>query len=203
VWLAQFVGRDILLLDYATGCGQPASWFAGKCMEWERKHGVPIRKHYLPHDADTRDRGSGKTYTQSLLDAGLRDCVVVPRTPDIWLGINSTRELFPRLHIHATNCNERPKGEGERTLPSGLDCLEYYHRKEVNQNGIIGEQPVHDEFSHGADAIRTMGEAYRLGMLEGTSLSAKESRAVAKPVKVLRGPGPQSYSVGAKRTAIR
>lgn len=183
IWLVQFVGRDILLLDYCSASGQPAAWYCAMTAEWERKHGVTIRNHYLPHDANTRDRGSGKTYVQSCQDAGLDRIRVVARTPDLWLGINELRLLLPRCFIHETNCG----GEDlrENAQPSGLDCLEYYHRKEETINGVIAENPVHDEFSHGADALRTMAEAHRLGMIEGTSFTAREARS--NPVTVLRG----------------
>lgn len=191
IWLVQFSGRDILMLDYVSATGQPASWYCGKVAEWERLHGVTVRGNYLPHDANTRDKGSGKTYVQSCQDAGLVNVRVVPRTPDLWLGINELRLLLPRCFIHATNCGREELKENAQ--PSGIDCLEYYHRREENVNGIIGEQPVHDEFSHGADALRTMAEAHRLGMIEGTSFTARENRD--RPTRVLRGPGPQSYPV--------
>jgi hypothetical protein len=195
IWFVQFHGRDILLCDYVSATGQPAAWYAGKVAEWERKNNALIRANYLPHDANTRDKGNGKTYVQSCQDAGMVRIHVVPRTPDIWLGINEVRLLLPRCCIHATNCGREELGE--RAPPTGIDCLEYYHRREENINGIIGEQPVHDEFSHGADALRTMGEAHRLGMIEGTSMVARENRD--RPVKVLRGAGPQSYPIGGKK----
>jgi len=199
MWLVQFVGRDILLLDYCSASGQPASFYCAKTLEWERKHDLVIRANYLPHDANTRDRGSGKTYVQSCADAGLKNIRVVSRTPDLWLGINELRLLLPRCYIHEGNCGAESLMENSQ--PSGLDCLEYYHRKEETVNGIISENPVHDEFSHGADALRTMAEAHRLGMIEGTSFTAKENRSI--PVKVLRGPGPQSYSIKRKPQSIR
>lgn len=199
MWLVQFVGRDILLLDYMSATGQPAAYYAAKCTEWERKHKVVIRANYLPHDANTRDRGSGKTYVQSLQDAGLSHLKVVSRTPDLWLGINELRLLIPRCFIHDTNCGAVDMRENAQ--PSGLDCLEYYHRREETVNGIIGEQPVHDEFSHGADALRTMAEAHRLGMIEGTSFVAKGGRTT--PQKVLRGYSEQSYPIKPQKVALR
>lgn len=191
VWLVQFVGRDILLLDYLSGTGQPASWYCAKIAEWERKHGVVARSHFLPHDANSRDKGSGKTYVQSCQDAGLSHIRVVPRTPDIWLGINELRSLLPRCFIHKANCGTEIMVEG--APPTGLDCLEYYQRREETVNGTLSEMPVHNEFSHGCDALRTMSEAHRFGMIEGTSFTAREHRI--HPVKVLRGAGPQSYPI--------
>jgi hypothetical protein len=202
MWLVQFVGRDILLLDYVSASGQPASYYCAKCTEWERKHKLVIRANYLPHDANTRDRGSGKTYVQSCQEAGLERIKVVPRTPDLWLGINELRLLLPRCFIHEGNCGYVDLHENAQ--PSGLDCLEYYHRREETVNGIIGEQPVHDEFSHGADALRTLAEAHRLGMIEGTSFTAKGSNdGPPKGPKVLRGYSAQSYSIKPPKQAIR
>jgi len=59
------------------------------------------------------------------------------------------------------------------------------------------EEPVHNEFSHGADALRTMSEAHRLGLLEGASAVDGETRISER--KVLRGPGPQSSRVGQRQ----
>ncbi len=195
IWLVQFVGRDILLLDYATACGEPASWFADTVRQWELKHVVTVRKHYLPHDVETRERSSGKSYKDALIIAGMdrRYLQTVPRTPDLWLGINELRGLLPRAFIHSTNCGTTTQF-GAVTIPSGIDCLEFYHKREQTAaGGVIYEDPVHDQYSHGADALRTMAEAYRQGLIEGTSFVARDNRS--KPVTVLRGPGPDSYPV--------
>lgn len=189
IWLVQFHGRDILVLDYVSATGKPASWYCNEVAQWERTHSVKVRQNYLPHDANTRDKGSGKTYVASCQDAGLTGIRVVPRTPDVWLGINEARTLIPRFYIHESNCGR--ESLEENAAPSGIDCLEYYHRKEETVNGSISEHPVHDEFSHGADALRTMSEAHRLGMIEGTSLTARETGQ--RPNRVLRGAGPESY----------
>lgn len=194
VWIVQFVGRDILLLDYVSRTGQPASFYVGWIRAKERDHKITVRSNFMPHDAAARDKGTGKTYVTVCEEAGLEHIRVVHRTPDIWLGINELRMLIPRCHLHAINCNS-PYTDADRQLniPSGLECLENYHKKEETSGGIIREEPVHDQYSHGASALRTMSEAHRLGMIEGTSLTARENRSM--PVKVLRGAGPDSYSI--------
>lgn len=201
IWLLQFVGRDILALDYCTATGETAMFYANRVKKWSDEHNVTIARHYLPHDADTRERSSGKSYKDALIVAGMnaKEITVVPRTPDVWLGINELRTLLPRFYIHATNCGTPVtlKG-GEKTLPSGIDCLEFYHKREGSNNGVLYDEPVHDEYSHGASALRTFSESYRLGMIEGTSFVAKEKRT--SPVRVVRGPGPESY--GASRRAV-
>lgn len=197
VWFVQFVGRDILLLDYVSRTGQPAAFYVGWVRAKEREHGVTVRGNFMPHDAEARNKDMGKTYVQTCQEAGLEQIRVVHRTPDIWLGINELRTLLPRCYIHAKNCTAVYTDEF-LTIPSGMDCLENYHKKEETSGDIIREEPVHDQYSHGASALRTMSEAHRLGMLEGTSSTAKENRN--NPVKVLRGPSEQSYSIN-KRNA--
>lgn len=200
VWLIQLVGRDVLLLDYYSKEGVPAANYAGQMLEWERKHKIKIAGNFLPHDANTRERSSGKTYAEALITAGLTNLRIVPRTPDIWLGINELRTLMPRMFIHSVNCETSAHAAG-RTIPSGLECLEFYHKKVETISGAVFEHPVHDLYSNGADALRTFSEAYRLGMLEGTSFSAQETRQ--QTAKVLRGPGPDSYSVRGANQLMR
>lgn len=174
IWLAQLVGRDILLLDYHSATGQTPAYYADVTRAWEARYDKRVAVHYLPHDGYTKDR-SGRSWIDDLKDAGLREMRVVPRIPDKWIGINHLRAIFPRLYIHKSNCS-KGFGEGEFALPSGLDCLEYYHKREITQSGMISEEPMHDEFSHGADAIRTLAESDLQHMLEGTSEMGRSSK---------------------------
>ena len=195
--LLQLEGRHINLLDYYSGGGNGPGHYADNCRKWESKYGVQIAQHYLPHDAENVVRGG--SWKKDLSDAGLRNIVVVPRTPDIWLGIHELRSLLPRFYIHKSACSQA--FGPEKTIPSALDCLEFYKKKEVEEGGTLQEKPLHDEFSNGADSLRTFAEAHRLGMVVGTSLVARENRAM--PVKVLRGPGPQSYPMKRRPMSIR
>ena len=194
IWLVQFIGRDILVLDYYTAAGKNPKHYADHCAGWEAEYSTHLRKNYLPHDAANVLRGG--CWLDDLKAAGMRNLQVVPITPDVWRGINHLRTLLPRFFIDKTKCS-RVHGQGDDACPSGLDCLEYYHKKEVEEGHQISEKPVHDEFSHGADALRVFAEAHQLGMIEGTSFTAREFRD--RPIKVLRGPGPESYPVRARQ----
>lgn len=198
IWLVQFSARDILLLDYYTSENEGAAHYVTKILEWEKVHGVAVRMNYLPHDAAQRAKGTGKPYTADVVEAGIpaQYIRIVPRTPDRWIGINRLRGLLGRMFIHTTNCNREIKSAQGNTLPSGVQCLDFYHKKvTLGQGGAMFEDPVHDIYSNGADALRTYAEADRQGMLEGSSGVAKDSRAAAGNRKVLRGPGPESYSI--------
>lgn len=169
IWLVQFVGRDICALAYYCNAGETAPHYAAKCVEWERKYGQPILAHYLPHDANkVEGMGSGKTTKQFLEDAGLKNLKIVPRVPDLWVGINQLRALLKRFYFHKTACGEGWMLE-DRRMPSGIGCLEAYHTEQDASSGIIKEMPVHDESSHGASALRTLAEAHARGMLDGVT----------------------------------
>ena len=194
--LVQFEGRDINLVDYYSGTGHGPGHYAEQCRKWEEQNNMRIACHYLPHDAENIVRGS--SWKKDLEAAGLRNIKIVPRISVKWMGINHLRGLLPRFFIHKTNCTRVHGKEGQQ-MPSIMDCLEFYSKHEVQEGHSIKEEPVHNEFSHGADSLRTLAEAHRQGMIDGTSFVARDSRG--SPPKVLRGPGPSSYSM--KRPANR
>jgi hypothetical protein len=189
IWLMQLVGRDLVCLDYYCNHGFTAGHYAGKILQWEAQYGR-IRLHYLPHDAASA-AGGGLSWVENLELAGLRNTEIVNMTRDVWLGIHELRELLPRFYIDQQKC-----GAGSTWLldaiemPSGIDCLDYYRCKEEVKSGIPRDEPVHDQFSHGADALRTFAEAYAAGQIE-------EVRGEFKPVSVKFGPRQDAYGTGA------
>ncbi|MGD0638264.1 MAG: hypothetical protein ABSA72_09545 [Nitrososphaerales archaeon] len=202
IWLIQMIGKDINLLDFYSAKGQGPGHYAEVIAQWEKRHGRSVKAHYLPHDAEHEDRQGG-TWRGDLLHAGLEHLNVVFCTPDKWRGIHRlTETLLPRCWIHATNCS-KTFGTPLDATPSGLDCLEYYSRRELNENGIISEEPLHDEYSHGADALRTFSEAYATGTLGGDAEVALESRrGHSGPRTALRGPSESSYPFSQKRQRL-
>ncbi len=174
VWLVQPVGRWFLVLDWYEAEGMPGSAMPDQMRRWEAKWNRPIAAHFLPHDAETRDRGTGKSYVAELRAAGLGRTVVVPRTPDRWLGIGYVRDVLPHCWFHRTHCDTSRNRDGtphaaddsQEDYPSGVACLEGYQRDTGAAAGQrLREMPKHDLFSHSADAFRTFGEAWRRGMV--------------------------------------
>lgn len=199
IWLAQLVGQDVLLLAYYSATGKTPAHYAAVCMDWERQYGLRCRAHYLPHDATHRDR-SGKTWLDDLAAGGLRNFRTVPRVPDVWIGINGLRGRFNRMWVHATGCG-KTFGDSEGVLPSGIDCLTSYHKKIEQQGAMIREDPVHDQYSHGADALRTFAEADMQHMLEGgaDATAGEVEEAPRHRVVVTRAPHRSSQRVNVTR----
>lgn len=186
IWLLQLVGREIIALRYYCNSNENAAFYMKRVMEWEKVYDAPIAWHFLPHDADKKEgMGSGKSTKEFLIEAGMdkRRITVVPVTPDRWIGINALRALLPRFYFHKTNCGQEWKFDEQR-MPSGIACLENYHTKEMDAGGVIRDEPVHDAASHGCDSLRVFAEAYTQGLIEGVSVTARETRN--KPVNVVK-----------------
>lgn len=96
---------------------------------------------WLPHDGFSKDFKTGKSAEEMTRALGW----TVARTPnmDIEGGIKAAREVFERVWFDA---------EKTKRL---VECLKRYRRNIGQKTGEAGA-PLHDEFSHGADAFRYM-----------------------------------------------
>lgn len=146
IWAVQFARNEIYLIDYYEGEQEPCHHYAKVVNGWYVS-GYNIVTHHLPHDASYTEKGSGKNYVSQLQENGIKGSIkVLPRTKDVWIGINKLRGLMPRIWVHKTKCKR------------GLDCLEAY-RKKYNEKLGCYEQPLHDWASNGADAARYIAES--------------------------------------------
>lgn len=97
-------------------------------------------KHVLPHDARHHEQISAMSRVSKLNQLGLRTIIADNLTiPD---GIEAVRTVLPRVFIDQRNC--------ERLI----QCLENYRSQYDETKRIYNLRPVHDEFSHGCDAMR-------------------------------------------------
>lgn len=150
VWYFQVVGREIRIIDVDIGLDFDT---LTKRVAHMKAKGYPFGTHILPHDANQAE-STGYTFVRELNATGLAGVRVLPRTPDIWVGINGLKGLMPSLAFRTPHCD------------IGLAALEAYHTKEVEIGKIISNQPVHDYSSHTADALRYMAEAFQLGWIK-------------------------------------
>lgn len=144
MWIAQFVGKEIRVLDYYEQVGQPLS----SHLNWMRERGYDKAQIWLPHDGATQDKVHDVSYESALRQAGYTVTVV----PNQGKGaakarIEAGRRLFGSMWFN------------EATTQPGLEALGWYHEKRDEQRGI-GLGPEHDWSSHGADAFGLMCVAY-------------------------------------------
>lgn len=164
IWLNQLEGKAVNWLNWHEDSGLAGGEYVKIIRQWEHHYSRKIDAHFLPHDAALRDKFSATTYADQLKAAGLQNIIIVPRTPDIWNGINEVRRLLPNSFFHKTNCDSPRVKDGQK-FPSGVACLEGYQRRISRDGMTIQEAPWHNQFSHTADAARTFGEASLLNMI--------------------------------------
>ncbi len=175
IWLVQQYGGQVYWLDHYAANQLPVEHYAGKIHEWEQAFG-PVAAHFLPHDAAHRDP-HGQSYVESLAALGIEAVRVVPRTPDIWRGINALRGLLSRSWFHRRTLLPRVNLRGEQE-PSGLSCLERYRSAPAGASGSLRDAPLHDACSHSADAARIFAEALSHGMVSPVQLRRSARRAL-------------------------
>ncbi len=145
IWICQFVGQEIRVLDYIEGIGQVLAYYVTEL----RSRGYQKAICRLPHDGVNENNITGKRYNEHLRDAGFD---VPAPTPNQGKGaasmrIEAVRRLFPKMWFN------------EDTTEAGRDALGYYHeRKDETRN--IGLGPDHDWSSHAADAFGLMAICY-------------------------------------------
>jgi phage terminase large subunit len=144
IWIAQFVGREIRILDYYEAQGQPLATH----VNWLRDNGYGKALCVLPHDGTSNDKVYDVSYESALKEAGF-EVVVVPNQGKgaAKMRIEAARRMFPSIWFN------------EATTEPGRDALGWYHEKrdEVRNTGL---GPEHDWSSHGADAFGLMCVSY-------------------------------------------
>ena len=144
IWIAQFIGREIRVIDYYEASGQPLAAHVA----WLRAKGFGDALCVLPHDGATNDRVFDVSYESALRDAGFAVEVV----PNQGAGAAALRIEAGRRHFPSVWFNEE-------TTRAGLEALGWYHEKR-DEMRHIGLGPEHDWSSHGADAFGLMCVAY-------------------------------------------
>ena len=99
---------------------------------------------YLPHDGHSKDFKTGKSAVEILRSMGrlVPNREEVPEM-DVESGIRAARMTFSRMYFDKTKAARL------------IECLKRY-RRSINQKTNEPGGPLHDEFSHGADAFRYM-----------------------------------------------
>lgn len=146
LWVAQFIGKEIRLLDYYEAVGQPLATH----VNWMRERGYTPEKAqiWLPHDGITNDKVYDVSYESALRRSGYAVMVV----PNQGSGAANARIEAARRILPACWFNEA-------TTSGGIDALNAYHEKR-DEDRNIGLGPEHDWSSHGSDAFGMLAIAY-------------------------------------------
>jgi phage terminase large subunit len=133
IWVAQFVGREIRVLDYYEAVGEPL----GSHLAWLRERGWGKAACVLPHDGAQHDKVYDVSYESAIRSAGF-EVTVVPNQGRgaAMTRIEAGRRLFPMMWFN------------EATTEPGRDALGWYHERRSDDVREVGLGPEHDWSSH-------------------------------------------------------
>ncbi len=142
IWWAQFVGRELRVIDYYENSNEGLEHYA-KVIK-DKPYNYMRNGHYLPHDAAAGNiRGDSATVQLSRLGVGNQ----VLKNASIEGGIESARQLIPMCAF------DQPKTK------DGIFALENYAYEWDDDKKVFKNKPRHDWASHGADAFRYLAHA--------------------------------------------
>lgn len=165
IWIVQFIGKEIRVLDYYEAVGQELSVH----IDWLRTNKYAKAECVLPHDGANNDKVFRVSYQSALRDAGF-SVRVVPNmgATAAMTRIENVRRILPSCWFNAG------KTDG------GREALGWYHEKRDDNRGI-GLGPSHDWSSHGADAFGLMAvdHATHVSASEWSSKLSYQNLAIA------------------------
>jgi len=135
-WYQVTPGGEIHFLEYYENAGEALQHYVGVVSSKDYLYG----KHFFPHDVKARELGAGISREEQLRKMHLKPSLVPKHTVDD--GHQSVRAILPRSWFDATKCKE------------GIKHLENYRKHYSDKLRCFTDRPLHDEHSHGADAMR-------------------------------------------------
>lgn len=170
MWGAQFIGREVRVLDYYEQVGQEVGYH----LEWMREHGyLPENTGiWLPHDGATHDKVYNVSYQSAFETAGYSVEVVPNQGRGAAMArINASRRVFPSVWMN------------EETTAPGVEALGWYHEKWDDERDI-GLGPEHDWASHGSDAFGLLAIVAEDAMRPGSGIRREKAFRRGSPMAV-------------------
>jgi len=140
IWFVQFIGMETRLIRYLEDSQKTISDYLAKMQTF----GYVYDTLWLPHDAENKTLAANGRSIEQIVKASGYKTKIIPKTP-IVDSINAARTLFRNCWFDRENCYD------------GLQCLRHYRYEVDPDTKAFSKTPVHDQYSHGADAFRMLG----------------------------------------------
>ena len=158
--MVQKIASELRVVNYIEDSHKTLDWYVAQMDKMPYRFG----QDWLPHDGEHKDFKTGKSAKEILEALGRKEVKITPNV-SVEEGIRTARMTFPRVYF-----------DQEKTARL-LNCLKRY-RRSINKQTMEPGAPLHDEFSHGADAYRYLGlvadqmvnpaDAYNHGLLNSS-----------------------------------
>jgi phage terminase large subunit len=140
IWFVQFIGMETRLIRYIEDSQKTITDYLAKMQTF----GYVYDTLWLPHDAENKTLAAAGRSIEQIVKAGGYKTKIIPRTPVVD-SINAARTLFRNCWFDRENCHD------------GLQCLRHYRYEVDPETKQFSKNPLHDQYSHGADAFRMLG----------------------------------------------
>lgn len=134
----QVSGASIRIIDYYENCKKGLDHYAKIVKQKEYTYG----KHIAPFDIAVSDLFIGVSRWKMMHDLGISFMRYSEKAPGVLDGIEAVRKNLPRMWFN------------EETSSKLLNALENYRQEYDNKRKVYNLNPLHDQFSHAADAMR-------------------------------------------------
>ena len=148
IWFMQAIGREFRFIDYYENTGEGLEHYA----QILKSKGYIYGDHYMPHDVEVRELGTGKSRKSVAEALGIKPIKTVPRAKDkkaILAAIEAGRNILPRCWFDQVKCAR------------GVSGLEAYHAEWDDDKKKLDNHPCHDWSSHSADSFRCFVAGFR------------------------------------------
>lgn len=137
IWFLQFVGMETRLIRYIEDSQKTISYYLATMQTF----GYVYDKIWLPHDAENKTLAAAGRSIDDIVRAAGYKTTILPKVP-IVDSINAARTIFPSCYFDREHAVD------------GITCLRHYRYEVDPETGQFSRNPLHDHYSHGADAFR-------------------------------------------------
>ena len=163
---------DVRIVDFYENSGEGFPHYVkvlnGSEPGHEHRQSYVYGKHHPPHDINVREMGTGKSRKETAANLGLKfeEPVACVSLAD---DIDTTRLFLAKCWFDETRTKRL------------IECLRHY-RKSYNQKlDQFTSTPVHDGYSHGADAFRTLAVRHKPPTAPRKPVVVRRHGGVAEP----------------------
>lgn len=144
IWFFQVSRTELRVIDHYEASGFGLPHYAAVL----EARGYSYGTEYLPHDAEARQLGSGRSLWETLRSLTNRIPRILPKQ-NVMDGINAARVTIAGAWFDAERCHD------------GLEALRAYRADYDEKRKAFTDRPRHDWSSHSADAMRYLAMAWR------------------------------------------
>lgn len=163
IWIQPDLEGNLRIIDYHEESNANLEHFVNVV------NGKPYKKPSL-HTGDIAGRARNLVTGQSIVDELKKNgiYVVTRPIPNIEEQVRKTHQIIPRLRVKAPDKGSNIEGNLNFSTARFVDVLNNYRYPKKNENLVVqkNEQPIHNQWSHGARALEYY--AWNVGYTSGS-----------------------------------